>query len=173
MGRVSEVKLKINLADMFGELVPDDDEFKSRVAQAVIDRITERTQDNMDKRGQSFTPYSDAYAKKKGVSAGDVDMTDFGDMLANMQETDSTSQTVTIGFPDERENAKAYNHTTGDTVPKRDFFGLPKYELEAIAESFRDELEELKTTGRTDSDAELDDVLQGILEGDFDEEIGL
>jgi hypothetical protein len=176
MGRVGKVKYKINFQKIFGSRVPDDQEFKEKVVQAVIDRIVERTQDNVSIHGKPFAQYSDAYAKKKGVAKGDVDLTLSGDMLAAIDVIDSTAQTVTIGFPDETENAKAWNHMTGDTVKKREFFGLPQKELEEIARSFSGELEDIQNSereGRNIEDEELEDVLRSILSGELDEELGI
>lgn len=176
MARVKKVKFKVNLSDMFGERVPDNQDFKEGVAQAILDRIQERTESGMDKEGRSFTPYSDAYAKRKGVSAGDVDMTLFGDMLSDMDIVNMSSQTVTLGFPDETENAKAFNHTTGDTVPKRDFFGLPQKDLREIARRFSSELKELKSRerrGEPEDDETIESVIRGILSGQFDEDLGI
>lgn len=175
MAKPTEVKFEIDLEEMFGESPPDSQSFKEDIGQAVLDRIIERTQDGMDKAGRSFYPYSDAYAKKKGVSAGDVDMTLFGDMLAAMDILEIESSKIFLGFTDELENAKAFNHINGDTVPKRDFFGLPKKDLKEIASRFRSEFEELKSRGQgsDDSDEETDSILRGILAGQFDRELGI
>ena len=168
------VKYKLNLQEIFGETIPDDDEFKERFTQAVIDRIIERTQSGIDKDSRPFKKYSKKYAASKGQD--NVDMTVFGDMLESIDLIESTSQTITLGFSDDQ-NPKAYNHTIGDTLPKRDFFGLPKKDLAELAESFSDELKALKDINE-DRDFEvaeddLSDVIRGILQGNFDEDLGI
>lgn len=175
MARPSKVKYKINLQDMFGEIVPDDPEFKADVAFAVIERIIERTQRGISKTGSRFPQYSKEYAERKGVSRGDVDLTLTEDMLSAIDVIEETARTITLGFPDETENAKAFNHIKGDTVPKRDFFGLPQKDLNEIAGEFRSELRRLKSEGRpaderarADEEAQLiRDILSGLLDAEF------
>lgn len=177
MARPAKVKFKINLEDMFGESVPDDSEFKADIAFAVIERIIERTQSGISKTGSRFPQYSEAYAAKKGVSRSAVDLTLSEDMLANIDVIKETPKTITLGFPDETENAKAFNHTTGDTVPKRDFFGLPQKDLNEIAGEFRSELRRLKSEGRSEDERaradEEADLLRDILSGLLDAELGI
>lgn len=177
MARVGKVKYKVNLQDMFGERVPDDEDFRGAVVQAVIDRIIERTESGIDKSGHRFKGYSAAYKKATGKSdPPDLKLT--GDMLANIDIIDKSPQTITLGFPDETENAKAYNHTEGITVPRRDFFGLPKKELAAIASQFREELREIKEERkrgevRVSENAALENLITDILSGNLDSELGI
>jgi hypothetical protein len=152
------------------------------VAQAAIDRIIERTQSGQDADGNRFEPYTEAYAKKKGVSRNAVDMTLFGDMLENLEIIDETPQTVTLGFSDSLQNAKAFNHITGDTVTPRNFLGAVKkegklYQLsdedrEAVISQVEDQI-----TGESEADGDIppqaERIFERILAGDFDEDIGL
>lgn len=179
MASPTQVTFEIDFEEMFGEPIPDDSDLRGRISQAVMDRIQERTQSGIDREGNPFAPYSEEYAKKKGVSPDAVDLTLFGDMLASIDEVARGAQSVTLGFPDVHENAKAFNHTTGDTVPKRDFFGLPVDELRSIAAEFEDEVRRLRSDDEDqvdenrERDEELREIIRGIIAGDFDDEFGL
>lgn len=146
----SGVYQRFNLKEMFGVDVSKTPELRKAIGQAIIDHILERTENgkaiggNVDLK----SPYSDEYAKSVGFKAagkskGDVNMTLNGDMLGLMDIIDESPNTITIGWVDEKENLKAYNHNVGDTVPKRPFFGLNKSEIRAIAKKFKPEVEEV------------------------------
>jgi hypothetical protein len=141
----TEVQLEVDLDDMFGTLVPDSSSFRQSVGQAIIDKIRERTENNVDVNGKSLKKYSKTYVesdefKAYGKSEGNVNMKLTGDMLGLMDIIDEKKNKIVIGWTDGGDAAKAYNHVTGDTVPKRNFFGLPQSDLEEIAAEFRDEL---------------------------------
>lgn len=178
MARIKQVKYKLNLSQLFGTRFPNDSSLRDTIAQEVLDRIIERTQSGIDKNGQKFKPYSAAYAKAKGVSRDSVDLTLYGDMLESMDIVDATAETVVLGFPDSHENAKAYNHTEGVTVPRRDFFGLPQEELDTIKDKYIDEVLDAKarkSAGIQDEDFEVDSrkIIEEILLGQRDEELGI
>lgn len=143
---VPKVKLKINLAEMFGvDEMPESQALNAAIGQAIIDRIRERTESGVDKRNQAFKKYSKRYINSDefeafGKSASDVNLTLSGDMLGLMDVIRSTKNVIEIGWDDSTNNAKAYNHIVGDTVPKRDFFGISKTELKEIANEFSDEV---------------------------------
>lgn len=141
----TEVQLEVDLDEMFGTLVPDSSSFRQQVGQAIIDKIRDRAADNLDVKGNKLKKYSKTYIesdefKAYGKSAGDVNMQLTGDMLGLMDIIDEKKNKIVIGWDDSNEASKAYNHITGDTVPKRNFFGLPKEDIEQIAEQFKDEL---------------------------------
>jgi hypothetical protein len=147
----SGVYQRFNLKEMFGVDVSDSPEVKRAIAQAIIDVILERTENGLAKGGKRSlkAPYSDEYAaslpfKANGKSKGKVNMTLNGDMLGLLDMIDETPNTITIGWVDEKENLKAYNHNVGDTVPKRDFFGLTKGEIKEITQRFKSEVQEYK-----------------------------
>jgi len=131
-----EIYQEIDLEKIFGrEPTPTE---RRAFADEAIERIIDRTQSGIDRSGRGFTRYSKEYAEQKGVGQGDVDMTLFGDMLLSVDaETDRSKIKITI--PDS-ELLKSYNHLTGDTVPKRDWFGITKDEAEAIAERVKIDL---------------------------------
>lgn len=134
-------KIKVDLSG-FG-LTPDQ---KDEVADLIIERIVNRTQQGRDKndkpwRGEA-AKYSDSYKKSldfkiAGKSPGRVDLQLSGDMLAALEVLDKTQRSVTIGFePGSDENAKAdgnirgtYGQTTPNPKKARDFLGISEKEL--------------------------------------------
>lgn len=111
-----------------GELT---DEAKETFALAAIERINQRTLDGNNIHGRKFKKYSKDYAAKKGVSRDSVDMFLEGDMLNSLDyELTDNGVKIKIG---ESETPKAFNHQTGDTLPKRQFFGLIGQEVRDIA----------------------------------------
>lgn len=118
---------------------------KSEVADLIIERIVDRTQNGRDKDGQRFAGYSKSYKdsldfKIAGKSPSKVDLQLSGDMLAAIKVLDQTRRSVTIGFEQgSEENAKADGNirgTYGKSKPipgkARDFLGISDRELERI-----------------------------------------
>jgi hypothetical protein len=59
----NDPRLKVNLKKMFQGLeLPDSSQFREVLGQAIIDRIRERTLDNIDRDGKRFRNYSKEYA---------------------------------------------------------------------------------------------------------------
>lgn len=151
----TKVKQKINLEEEFGVDFKGRRSLREAIGGAIIERIRKRTEAG---QGISFTgdqgrpvklkaPYSKTYAstldfKAAGKSRGNVNMKLTGDMLGLMDIVSQDGNSITIGWSDREENAKAYNHSVGDTVPKRPFFGVSKKELSEIKREFSDEIAE-------------------------------
>lgn len=141
-----EVRMRINLKEIFGTSLPRDPKLRDAIAQSIIDKIVNRTQkDNKGWNGKPFTAYSPSYKKSDnfgifGKSAGNVNMTLTGDMLGNMDISESNRDYIDISI-DESDAPKAFNHVTGDTLPTRDFFGLSKSEMREIKSTFKDAVE--------------------------------
>jgi hypothetical protein len=128
---LSEVSQEIDLSEVLGR-TPTDVEAREFLDQA-IDLIIERTQSGVDINGRDFVRYSEDYAEFKGVSRGDVDMTLTSAMLAGINgEADGTRVKI---FVEPDQVPKAFNHCKGDTLPRRNFFGLNTEEIETIASS--------------------------------------
>lgn len=170
----SGVYQTLNLKEMFG-VVPNR-EIRQAIGQYAVDYIRERTRNGMGIGGAPIKHgvYSEEYAeslefKAHGKDKHEVNMTLTGDMLGLMDVVDETDMTVTIGWRDEEQILKAYNHNTGDTVPERPFFGLTKKEVREIADHFRDEVQasvrETRKNGRDEYTRKALDYLD-ILEGD-------
>jgi hypothetical protein len=120
-------------------------EQREALADLVIERIVDRTQSGLDKRGRAFPGYSKEYIKSldfknAGKSKGKVDLQLSGDMLAALELLNHTRGKLKIGFQrGTDENAKAEGNilgTYGRDTPirgkKRDFLGVTKSELKAI-----------------------------------------
>jgi len=143
------LKLKLSLASVLANNFSDQQRIalapiirsnavKNEFAQRCIDRIIERTNSGVDKRGDSFVGYSSAYKKSRefliyGKSSGDVNLKLTGAMQASIGiiATDSTS--VTIGIDGGLAEDKARGHIKGaNYLPVRDFWGLPEEDQAAI-----------------------------------------
>jgi hypothetical protein len=139
------------------------------MSQAVIDFIVERAQSGKGIGGKTLKkPYSKAYSesldfKAAGKSKNDVNMTLSGDMLGAIDVLEEDGPTVKIGFADTTDNVKAYGHMSGFeghpyiSGPKREFFGVTKAELkEKILSQFKDDIQEIKRTNRTDNEQDVE-----------------
>lgn len=161
---VSKIKLsqekisqKVDLEELLGR-VPTPTEREAFI-EAAKELIIERTQSNSDINGRSFKDYTEGYARNKGVSQGDVDLTLFGDMLMSIDGS-GRGDTVDL-FIEGNEAKKAYAHMTGykghPTIPQgkytRKFFGLKEDEAENIAQAIKefDNISDLRNVPELDS----------------------
>lgn len=145
---VPKVRYQINLKELFDGVPVEDEALRQSIGGAIIERIRERTESGIDKLGRKFKNYSESYKESLPFKAfgktSQVDMTQTGDMLGTLEIVKDSPTKLVFGWEDETQNAKAFNHTTGDTVPKRDFFGLPKEELQEIASEFEEDVKSFK-----------------------------
>ena len=158
---------------------------REAIGEAILARIRARTEagDGMSfdamGRGRQIklkSPYSKSYIdsldfKAFGKKPSQVNMKLTGDMLGLMDIKRQSSNSITIGWTDATENAKAYNHSVGDTVPRRPFFGVSKSELQDIKREFKSEIKEAIRTkdseGRKafeEKVASLIDDLSGLID---------
>jgi len=149
----SKLRYKLNLVEIFNRAYAgteldrknqlrgflSEPSVKLNYGQAVIDRIVERTESSIDKKGDSFPGYSQSYKDSLVFQiygkSGKVNLTLTGAMLSNMiPRPKVVKREVVIEFLSKLQNDKAHGHTTGATgrLPVRDFFGLPPEEEEAI-----------------------------------------
>ena len=140
----SEVSQTIDLKKVLGVDLTDYPEVKQAIGQAIIDLIVSRTEDGLDVNGKKFANYSkdykDSLAFKAFGKTNKVNLSQTGEMLSLMDIIDDSSNKLKIGWNDETENAKAYNHNVGDTVPKRPFFGVNDADLKKITDEFKPDL---------------------------------
>ena len=139
----------MNLKTLFGKDLRNDNDLRDQLAQAVIDKIIERTEKGKDINGEPFEKYSTKYKQsdefKDFGKTSKVDMTLRGRMLDDVDIISETTNTVKIGFTDELETKKAYRHNSGDKgMTKRQFFGVTEKEVNAIKKEFASELKEKK-----------------------------
>lgn len=135
---LSELSQEIDLKDYLGRK-PSAKE-KKLFAELAIDTIENRTLDGQTINGGKFKKYSKAYAELKGVTRDSVDMFLKGDMLENIDRRSSKEKagTVFIQMKKGKETKKAFNHQSGDTLPKREFFGVTDKEAFKMANEIKD-----------------------------------
>jgi hypothetical protein len=155
-----KVRYKINLKDLFDGVSVEDKALREAIGGAIIERIKSRAESGVDKNGNKFKPYSQSYKESLQFKAfgksNQVDMTLTGDMLGTLEMVKDSPNQLVFGWEDETQNAKAYNHTTGDTVPKRDFFGLPKEEVEEIVSEFSEDVKSFKDLAESRGTSDFD-----------------
>jgi len=145
----SEVSQTFDLKEILGVDTKDFPEIKQAVGEAIIQRIVDRTESGQDVSGRSFKSYSDSYVeslpfKAFGKKDSEINLTQTGSMLGTIDIVKDSGNKITIGWSDPTENAKAYNHQTGDTVKKREFFGLNTGDIKAITKEFKPDLKKSK-----------------------------
>lgn len=151
----SIIEQEIDIGEIFGADLTDAPALKEALAQAIIDRMLKRTNDNQAFGGGHLkSPYSKPYQhslqfKAAGKKANDINMTLTGDMLAAIDVVSTSGNKIKIGINDELQVLKGFNHQTGDTVPKRPFFGVTKAELLTIAADFKSDLDAIKVRDLT------------------------
>ncbi len=124
---------------------------KREIGKRFVERVRERTADNVDKDGKSFAKYSKSYIESTAFelyakSRGDVNMTLSGEMLASMDVARVTARGFQVAFSSRTQNNKAHGHINGGgSLPVRDFFGLPVKEqvsiLKEVVREFNEDLE--------------------------------
>jgi len=136
--------LTFDLVSIFG--VPVNPDIGMAFGQSIVDRIVDRTQgENRRADGPSFRRYSESYEESQAFAdfgkSGSVDLTLTGDMLLDIDILELTPSRLVVGFSDQTQTAKAFNHHTGDTVPARPFFDINKSELDELVDEFQPEIE--------------------------------
>lgn len=176
----------INLKEEFGVDLRRNTALKQALGQAIIDKMLKRTSDGdgiiftKDGKGRRVklkSPYSDKYAesdefKAFGKKKNKVNMELTGDMLASIDILRSRGNELVIGIDDPEEVEKSFNHNTGDTVPKRPFFGVSKKELREIKKEFNGDIKKA-ITARSEGDRDaFQEALLGLISriGDRDGE---
>ena len=96
-----------------------------KMAQNTVRRHKKQIQEGKDFKGKKFEQYSPAYAKRKGVSRGDVNLKLSGKMLNafNVQRTKvKKNQEIQYlyGIKKNKQGTKLFNHNEGkEKMPKR------------------------------------------------------
>jgi len=113
---------------------------KLALGQDIIKHIVHRTRSGDDNRGNSFHKYSKSYkrsfAYKVSHKGGNVNLTQSGDMLQDIEVLSVSKDKITIGFENGTlSNDKADGHITGwqgRSDVKRQFLGFEGSEQKAI-----------------------------------------
>jgi hypothetical protein len=112
------------------------DEVKDEVASYIKEQMLVDFSDAISPvTGRKFKALSKDYKEYKSTQSSSVipNMELGGDMLDALDAVSGKGSRVTVGWTDPVESAKAFNHTTGDTLPKRPLLPGPK-------ENFRSEI---------------------------------
>lgn len=165
---LEEVSQEIDLNKLVGSDISEDEQLVLKIGQKIIDYMEERVDDGLGYgRTKLKSPYSDAYAnslnfKAAGKSKTDVNMKLSGDMMASIDIIEVNGSKVTIGIDDPDQVPKAFNHQTGDTVPRRPFFGVTNEELKQyVLSEFKDEIKAKRTTS-AEEQSRLISAIRGI-----------
>lgn len=161
---LNEISQEINLKDYLGEKPTS--EQKKLFAEIAKEVIENRTLDGSDINGKKFKKYTKKYAELKGVSRDSVDLFLVGEMLEGIGRRKSKEKTNTLFLQMKKglQTKKAFNHDTGDTLAKREFFGITESEAKGIAKEVEKESSKKKI-----SRAQLQLALAAILAGEDDE----
>lgn len=171
---IEEVSQTIDLEELTGIDLSGHRDLRESIGQAMLDRISERTANMIDINGKGFkAPYSEEYQdtlefKAAGKSPGRINLYLTGDMLGTMQVDASTDSLVKIAVAKDQA-PKAYNHCVGETVPRRNFFGVTKRDVTKILADFADDIDAVRSDERQ-QDADTPDKLRLIDLLDFDDE---
>lgn len=169
----SEVSQTIDLNELFGANFTGNSGLAQAIGQAMVDKILERTSSGVGVDGKKLkSPYSKEYAdslefKAFGKSKGKVNMELTGQMLGTMDILEQSRGNIKIGWNDDVENAKAYNHNEGITVPKRRFFGLNDSELKEIKSQFVDRVREETKNLQSEKDSIINEIIGRISRNTF------
>jgi hypothetical protein len=172
----NRVEQTIDLEETFGVSFKGMRSLREALGEAILDTIRKRSEAGKGLRfsGERATPvtlkkpYSKAYKdsldfKAFGKSPAKINMTLTGDMLGLMDIKKQTGESITIGWDEKDENAKAYNHSVGDTVPRRPFFGVSKTELNKIKKDFSAEIREAVNTRNSEGRKAFESRVAGLL----------
>lgn len=157
-----EVSTTIDIKGLLGPLANDRD-VREAFFQLAVDKMESRLDDGRDVNGKLFVGYSKDYIDSLAFNAfnkrkNDVDMKLTGDMRASVDILDQNSSKIKIGVSEDQA-AKAFNHMTGDTVPRREWFGWKDAELKSIANEFKP----LRDERATISDVQIINLIDRLL----------
>lgn len=165
---LEEVSQQIDLNKLVGSDISEDEQLVLKIGQKIIDYMEERVDEGLGYNRKKLEPeYSKEYAeslpfKAAGKSRNDVNMKLTGDMMASIDIIEVNGSKITIGIDDPSQAPKAFNHQTGDTVPKRPFFGVTNKELkEYVLSEFKDEIKAKRTTS-AEEQSRLISAIRGI-----------
>ena len=170
-----EVSQTFNLLELTGVDLQDQDDLKNKIAQDLIDRIVSRSESGTDRAGSSFKPYKKSYIDSEQFEAfdkspGKINMTLSGGMLTSMQPLNVAGNDIKIGWDDTTENAKAYNHNVGETVTRRQFFGLTKAQVREVLSKYKPDIDKIKR--ETQAPDAVTQFIDSIGEPDEAQELG-
>ncbi len=167
----------IDIGEIFGVDAILDRAMLESFGQEVIDYIVKRTEDGKRYDGTKFKGYDEDYVKSEefkayGKSASEVNLTQTGNMLGQLDILQIEGNRITIGWEDNEERAKAFGHHTGmrghpileGKTPPRPFFGMTLNQLNNLAGPYIDELKQDQITDRDPKDMEDKQVTLSVID---------
>lgn len=145
------VELSISLTELFG-VDSIDEGVAYAIGSELVDRIVSITESGRSPKGNSLKSYDKDYIdseefKAAGKSANDVNMTLYGDMLAQLEPIRFVNGSIVLGWQDSLQQKKAYAHMTGfkghPTIkngPKREFLAVSQKMLDEVKDQFIDQV---------------------------------
>lgn len=167
--------MRLNLKELFGVSFADRSEIRDAIAQALMDKIIKRTEGAKDINDSPFRGYSKEYKKsldfKAAGKSSKVNLKLSGDMLGLLDIVETSGNTVTLGWTESDEAAKAHGHITGDKKGpkvKRDFFGLSPKDVKQVTDEFQDDIKDLIKAQRSESEDKFTETIGNFLKKAID-----
>ena len=136
----SEISYKLNLSkELEGETLSKKKEIKRAVAKFVLEEIESFTKSEVSPvTDHGFDPLNKAYAKvKKKLGKGSkADLHLKGKMISSIKAVTGGIDSVVFKINQKKQLKKAFNHITGDTLPKRPFLPNDKLGVKSKYGSF-------------------------------------
>ena len=159
---LSEVSQTFDLEELTGIDLSDRPDLLTSFGQEVIDIILNRTEEGKDISGKNLKGYKEDYIDSEvfeafGKSPREINMILRGQMLRDLDILEINGSKVTVGFSEDLQIKKAFNHNTGDTkgMPKRRFFGVLKKDIEQ-------ELKEIKAAA-TEQETQESEIIRDAI----------
>ena len=142
----SEVSLTLELDELFDFDFTGHEALRAEIAESILDTIVERTvDDGRGVNGRKFKIYDKDYAIEKGVPRSAVDLYLSGDMMETIEDRSDSVNTLKLQVKEGVDTLKALNHNTKkdsvNKLPKREFMGIQKKEINRIKREYRSEFE--------------------------------
>lgn len=152
------VDIDVDLKEMFGNEISDP-LLREEIGLALVETIKERLDKGVFLNASADKTYSEQYKDSTEYivanKSNPANLQLSGEMLSNLQVIESASGKIKIGYTVPINQKKAFNHHTGDTVPKREFMGFRESEIKKIFREFRGRA----SNGESSSPSRLRDFL--------------
>lgn len=124
---------------------------RQSAGRKMVNLIRERTRDGISATGKQFPGYSKAYISSKDFKiagkSSQPNLTQTGDMLAELEVLSTAPGSITIGYPTDHPDADkvegntigSFGQPTGSAGKARDFIGLPQSQIDIVVAEVRSE----------------------------------
>ena len=129
-------KNKASIELILTDKIPYKYQILSFIGADAINTILEKTKSSIDYSGRPFKKYDKDYIESENFEIYEksrkVNMELTGSMMASLKILSIGINSVTVGYDDPLEILKVYNHNTGDTVARREFFNLSGKDVDQL-----------------------------------------